>query len=52
MKQAEKIRWGTERRLEFIEFRIYWEGGIRRADLTETAGRLPESNPFPLTWLA
>ena len=38
MKQANKIRWGTERRLEFIEFRIYWEGGIRRADLTETFG--------------
>lgn len=38
MKQAEKIRWGTERRLEFIEFRIYWEGGVRRADLTETFG--------------
>lgn len=38
MKQAERIRWGTERRLEFIEFRVYWEGGIRRADLTETFG--------------
>lgn len=38
MKMTEKIRWGTERRLEFIEFRVYWEGGIRRADLTETFG--------------
>lgn len=38
MSQATKIRWGTERRLEFIEFRIYWEGGVRRADLTETFG--------------
>ena len=38
MKQADKIRWGTERRLEFIEFRVYWEGGIRRADLTDTFG--------------
>jgi len=34
----EKIRWGTERRLEFIEFRVFWEGGIRRADLTDTFG--------------
>lgn len=38
MKQVEKIRWGTERRLEFIEFRVYWEGGIRRVDLTDTFG--------------
>lgn len=38
MKMTEKIRWGTERRLEFIEFRVYWEGGIRRADLTATFG--------------
>lgn len=38
MKQSEKIRWGTERRLEFIEFRVYWEGGIRRADLTDMFG--------------
>ena len=27
---ADKIRWGTERRLEFIEFRLYWEGGEKR----------------------
>lgn len=36
--RAEKIRWGTRRRLEFIEFRVYWEGGIRRADLTDAFG--------------
>ena len=35
---AEKIRWGTERRLEFIEFRLYWEGGVRRGDITEKFG--------------
>jgi hypothetical protein len=33
-----KIRWGVERRLEFIEFRIFWEGGVRRADLISTFG--------------
>ena len=21
------IRWGVEQRLEFIEFRLFWEGG-------------------------
>lgn len=38
MKSVDKLRWGTERRLEFIEFRVYWEGGIRRADLTDAFG--------------
>lgn len=28
------IRPGVERRLEFIEFRLYWEGGVNRADIT------------------
>jgi len=27
------IRWGVEQRLEFIEFRLFWEGGVRRADI-------------------
>lgn len=26
---------GVERRLEFIEFRLYWEGGINRSDIIE-----------------
>ena len=39
MKSAvDKIRWGTERRLEFIEFRLYWEGGVRRGDIKEKFG--------------
>ena len=25
------MRWGVEKRLEFIEFRLFWEGGINRA---------------------
>ncbi|SDH76608.1 WYL domain-containing protein [Roseospirillum parvum] len=32
------MRWGVEKRLEFIEFRLYWEGGINRADITEQFG--------------
>ncbi len=31
----EKIRWSIERRLEFIDFRLYWEGKINRSDLTD-----------------
>ncbi|MEW8459771.1 MAG: WYL domain-containing protein [Candidatus Thiodiazotropha endolucinida] len=29
------MRWGVEKRLEFIEFRLFWEGGINRADIME-----------------
>ncbi len=32
------MRWGVEQRLEFIEFRLFWEGAINRADLTEFFG--------------
>lgn len=32
------MRWGVEKRLEFIEFRLYWEGSINRADITEQFG--------------
>jgi predicted DNA-binding transcriptional regulator YafY len=32
------IRWGTERRLEFIEFRLFWEGGVNRSDLVDEFG--------------
>jgi hypothetical protein len=38
MQKIEKIRWGTEKRLEFIEFRVYWEGGVRRGEITEMFG--------------
>src|SRR4029079_1545530 len=34
----EQVRWGVERRLEFIEFRLFWEGGVNRADLIDTFG--------------
>ncbi len=29
------LKWGVERRLEFIEFRLFWEGGVNRADIVE-----------------
>lgn len=32
--QTEQIRWGAERRLEFIEFQAFWEGGLNRSDIT------------------
>lgn len=32
------LRWGVERRLEFIEFRLFWEGQVNRGDLMEAFG--------------
>lgn len=32
------LKWGVERRLEFIEFSLYWEGGVNRADIVEQFG--------------
>jgi len=29
---------GREQRLEFIEFRAFWEGGVNRSDITERFG--------------
>lgn len=31
---SSRLRWGVEKRLEFIDFRLYWDGRINRADLT------------------
>lgn len=33
-----EIRHSIQRRLEFIEFRLYWEGQINRSDLVDTFG--------------
>jgi predicted DNA-binding transcriptional regulator YafY len=33
-----ELRWGVERRLEFIEFRLFWEGHVNRGDITEAFG--------------
>jgi hypothetical protein len=38
MGQAKRARWGQERRLEFIDFRLYWEGRVNRSDLIEFFG--------------
>ncbi|WP_334150771.1 WYL domain-containing protein [Hyphomicrobium sp.] len=35
---ATTLKWGVERRLEFIEFRLFWEGSINRAGLVEAFG--------------
>ena len=37
-KARQGLRWGVERRLEFIDFRLFWDGRINRSDLTEQFG--------------
>jgi predicted DNA-binding transcriptional regulator YafY len=38
MAQDKPARWGQERRLEFIDFRLYWEGRVNRSDLIDFFG--------------
>lgn len=33
-----ELRWGIEKRLEFIEFRLFWEGNVNRSDLMKQFG--------------
>lgn len=33
--EANKVKWSQERRLQFIDFRLQWEGRINRRDVTE-----------------
>src|SRR5260370_25857770 len=33
--ESGKMRWSVEQRLEFIEFRLLWDGQLNRSDLTE-----------------
>src|SRR3954468_5379152 len=35
---ATGLRWGIERRLEFVEFRLFWEDGVNRSDIVEEFG--------------
>ncbi len=36
MPESERrMRWSVETRLEFIEFRLYWEGSLNRADIID-----------------
>jgi WYL domain len=36
--QNGKRRWGTDQRLEFIEFRLFWDGTLNRADIIDRFG--------------
>ncbi|WPM81603.1 WYL domain-containing protein [Brucella pseudintermedia] len=36
--ETANLRWSVERRLEFIEFRLFWEGHVNRSDLMGTFG--------------
>ncbi len=37
-KQRKKGRWSVEQRLEFIDFRLFWEGRFNRSDLIDYFG--------------
>lgn len=34
----DRRRWGTDQRLEFIEFRLFWDGAVNRGDITTHFG--------------
>lgn len=36
--ETKGFRWGVERRLEFVEFRLFWEGGVNRSDIVDEFG--------------
>lgn len=35
-EEGERLRWGVQRRLEFIDFRLFWDGRFNRSDLAAT----------------
>ena len=37
-QKKKEQRWSVEKRLEFIDFRLFWEGQINRVDITEQFG--------------
>lgn len=37
-KKKKSFKWGVERRLEFVEFRLFWEGGVNRSDIVDEFG--------------
>ncbi|MFP4097892.1 MAG: WYL domain-containing protein [Alphaproteobacteria bacterium] len=37
-QKKKEQRWNVEKRLEFIDFRLFWEGQINRADIMEQFG--------------
>lgn len=36
--ESGRLRWGVRRRLEFIDFRLFWDGRFNRSDLSGTFG--------------
>lgn len=38
MDDSSNLRWGVEQKLQFIEFRLFWEGRVNRSDLIDTFG--------------
>ena len=42
-KQRKKSLWSVEQRLEFIEFRLFWEGHVNRIDVMQQFELLPVS---------
>ena len=38
VNERSELRWGVEQRLEFIEFRLFWEGHVNRSDLMDHSG--------------
>jgi predicted DNA-binding transcriptional regulator YafY len=41
MSEMEELRWGNQRRFEFIEWKIYWTGRLIRLDLKDKFGISP-----------
>ncbi|PRX27408.1 WYL domain-containing protein [Meinhardsimonia xiamenensis] len=37
-RNRSELRWGVEQRLEFIEFRLFWDGHVNRSDLMDQFG--------------
>lgn len=35
MSELQNLRWGVMKRLQFMELRLYWDGMLRRKDLTD-----------------
>jgi hypothetical protein len=36
--EGEQVKWGVRRRLEFIDFRLFWDGRFNRSDMAKTFG--------------
>lgn len=37
-EKGDRLRWGVRRRLEFVDFRLFWDGRFNRSDLADTFG--------------